>query len=183
MHGMIFAELKKYVDTRLGHKAWENLLAEAGMGGRIFLAVATYADAEALTIVTTASRLTKKEPAVILEDFGEFITPDLMKMYGALARPEWKTLEFLENIEGTIHRVVRIRNKGATPPQIRCARTAPMEVTISYGSARKLCALAKGLVYGVARHFGEDIKIAEPRCMLRGAPSCTLVVQLQNQPA
>jgi hypothetical protein len=35
MHGVIFAELRKYVDTKLGRDVWDDLLKEAGLGGVI----------------------------------------------------------------------------------------------------------------------------------------------------
>jgi hypothetical protein len=33
MHGVIFVELRKYVDTKLGRDVWDDLLKEAGLGG------------------------------------------------------------------------------------------------------------------------------------------------------
>jgi len=78
-------------------------------------------------------------------DFGEFIAPDLMATYPRLIRPEWRTLDVLVNAEQTVHKVVRLRNPGARPPLLRCARTTPEEVVITYASPRRLCALARGL--------------------------------------
>lgn len=178
MHGTIFAELKKYVEARLGGDAWAALQQEAGLVGRVYLPIETYEDTDAYALVGAASRITRKPAGEILQDFGEFITPDLMDLYGALAKPEWTTLEFLENIEETIHRVVRRRSPGATPPNIRCARTSPTEVTITYTSARKMCALAKGLINGVARHYHQRVELLEPTCMVKGAPQCLIVVRL-----
>jgi hypothetical protein len=145
----------------------------------MFLTVESYPDEEAVRLVAAAARVTRKDAAAILEDFGEFITPDLMSMYGGMAHPDWRTLEFLENTETTIHRVVRARDGKASPPEIRCTRTSPREVMIIYGSARRLCALARGLVRGVAQHYGEKVRISEPDCMSRGAARCKLVVRLE----
>ena len=179
MHGLIFVQLKKYCDARLGAAAWDSLRLEAGMPGRDFLAAESYADGDALALITAACRITRQEPAAVLEDFGAFMTPDLMKLYGALAPRTWRTLDFLEHLEDTIHRVVRQRMPGATPPALQCARTADGEVTITYTSPRKLCALARGLAHGVAGHFNEQVRIHEPSCMLRGASSCQLIVRRQ----
>jgi predicted hydrocarbon binding protein len=179
MHGMIFGELKKYVEARLDASAWTTLQREAGIGAKLYLAVESYPDDEMVQLVVTASRITGKSADVLLEDFGEFITPDLLKLYGGLVKPGTRTLEFLEQVEGTIHRVVRTRSPNATPAHIRAVRSSATELVVHYGSKRKLCALARGLVRGIAQHYGDDIRIEEPECMHTGAAACRLVVRLQ----
>lgn len=183
MHGIIFAELKKYVDHKLGGEAWHSLLREAGMEGRLFLPVHEYPDAEAVTLVKAASRITGLPADAILQDFGEFITPDLLKMYGALLDKSWKTLDVIEHTEETIHRVVRSRNPGARPPQLRCERASDYEVVIVYTSARRMCGVAKGIVRGLAKHFGETVALEESSCMHQGARECRISVMRIDRPA
>jgi hypothetical protein len=113
----------------------------------------------------------------ILEDFGEFMAPDLMAMYRRLIRPEWRTLDVLVNTEQAIHQVVRPRNPLAWPPPLRCARPTPEEAVIAYTSPRRLCALARGIIRGIARHYRERVEIAEATCMHRGAAPCVLSVR------
>jgi hypothetical protein len=180
MHGLIFAELKKYAETRLGANAWSALLKEAGLSGKLYLTVESYPDSDVLALVGAATRITGGQAATILEDFGEFITPDLMAMYAAFIPKEWGTLEFLENVERTIHRTVRMRNPGAEPPKIHARRSQPNQVTITYSSARRLCALARGLVRGVAKHYGQKVAVDEPECMMTGAAECTIRVTGQS---
>jgi len=178
MHGIIFSELKKYVDTRFGGDTWNNLLKESGIGSKLYMPIQEYPDEEAVALVSAASKMTGKSIPTILEDFGEFIVPDLMKMYWALIKPEWKTLDFIENTEETIHKVVRIKNPGANPPKIKCHRPSPDEVIITYNSPRRMCALVKGIVKGAAKFFNEQILVAETNCMLKGDSSCKISVKL-----
>ena len=119
MHGLIYAELEKYVETNYGQEAWLAILAEAGLGDKAYVPLGAYPDEESLAIVGAASKLTDTPAEAILEDFGEFIAPDLIETYKALVRPEWKTLDFLRNTEETIHRVVRRQNQGAEPPRLK----------------------------------------------------------------
>jgi len=177
VHGIIFAELKRYVEARMGVGAWAMLLDEAGLHGQIYLSIRSYDDGDALRLINAAARITEHQVAEILEDFGEFITPSLLNMFGGMMKPEWRTLDFLERVEENIHRVVRMRNPGASPPQISYQRRSKEELVIHYSSQRKLCALARGLIHGVAQHYGEEIRLFEQSCMLRGAPNCTLVVR------
>src|SRR5262249_34163774 len=90
--------------------------------------------------------------------------------------PEWKTLDLLENTEKLIHTAVRVGNPGARPPVLSCVRSTLDELQIVYSSERQLCRVAKGIVKGVARHYGETVHITDDACMLRGDPFCALQV-------
>jgi predicted hydrocarbon binding protein len=41
-----------------------------------------------------------------------------------------------------------------------------------------MCAVAKGIVRGVAKHHGESVTITEAECMLTGGKECRLAVRL-----
>ncbi len=161
MHGIIHAELKKYVETKYNAEAWRAVLNEAGLGNKIYMAVSTYEDAEAVAIVKAASKLTGVPPLEILEDFGEFIAPDLLDMYKSLIDPSWKTADLFTNVEDTIHTVVRMKNPGATPPQLKFKRVGPNELHFHYDSPRQMSSVAKGIMKGVAKHYGETLSIQE----------------------
>jgi predicted hydrocarbon binding protein len=74
---------------------------------------------------------------------------------------------------------VRLRNPGARPPELQVERTAKDALRISYRSARRMCGIARGIVLGLAGHFGERVRIEEPSCMLRGADRCEIDVALE----
>lgn len=178
MHGIIFSELKKYVDTKFGGDTWTTLLNGAGIGPKLYMNIQEYPDAEAVAIVTTASKATGAPVAGILEDFGDFIAADLLAMYRTLVRPEWKTLELLENVEDTIHTVVRARHPGAKPAQISCKRVTPNEVIVTYTSNRKMCPVARGIIKGLGRHYEQRLNVTETTCQHKGAPSCQMTVKV-----
>ncbi len=178
MHGLILAELKKFVDTRLGGDTWKSVLKEAGLGVKVYMPTQVYPDTEVAAIVGAASRLSGLPAVAVLEQFGEFIVPDLVAVYGAYVRPEWKTLDLILNTEETIHRVVRTRDPGALPPELRVSRVSGDEVAIEYSSARKLCAIARGIVKGVAAHYRETVSLSEPQCMWRGDAHCKINVRV-----
>lgn len=179
MHGVIFEELKGFVSSTLGDEAWTALLVSAGMEGRTFDQLQAYADADALTLVTTASEITGKSVPDLLQAFGEYIAADLLAMSQSLRSPDWKTLDVLENTERSIHSVVRLDNPGASPPELKAVRTKPNEVTVNYSSSRMMCPLAKGICLGIAAYFNEEIQIEEPSCMHRGDDTCSIVVALR----
>lgn len=178
MHGVILSELQKFIDGRHGSLAWPAILRDAGLGTRLYSPFQTYPDAEVIAIVAAASKATGRPAGLLLEDFGEFVAPDLIALYRALIKPEWRTLDLLEHTESTIHRVVRARTQDAKPPELKVARIREHEVVINYASGRKLCAVAKGIVRGIAKHYGERISLNDTACMQRGAPQCTISVRV-----
>src|SRR5689334_23079220 len=99
MHGMVLNELRGFAEAAFGAGGWKTLLDQAKLGGRIYLPIEEYPDEEALALVATASRLSGKPVGDLLEAFGEFIVPGLLKMYGALIQPSWNTLDIIEHTE------------------------------------------------------------------------------------
>lgn len=180
MHGIIFTALKKYVKTRLGDGAWDHLRETAGLGGRLYLPVQPYPDEEILALVSAASSITGIPVHDLLEDYGQFIVPDLLAIYRGILRPEWRTLDLIDHVENTIHRVVRLSNPGATPPELRCTRVGTDHIVIRYDSPRRLCSVGKGLVRGIAAHYGDAIVLDETFCMLRGDSYCNIAVTVSK---
>jgi hypothetical protein len=175
MHGIIFAEFKKFVHARLGPGSWEQIRQRAGIARLSNLASEVYPDEELVALVSAAADLSGVPAPTLLEQFGEFIVPDLLKVYGGFVDRRWTALDLLANTELVIHRAVRLRNPRATPPELRVDRTSPSEVIITYTSPRRLCSVAKGIMRGVARHYKENLAIVETTCMHAGAGACTLV--------
>lgn len=178
MHGLIFSELRKFAEAKLGAGAWKTLTESAGLGRPSYLSTQVYPDADVVALVAAASSTTGLEPNALLESFGEFIAPDLLAMFRALVDPKWRTLDVIDHTEATIHKVVRTGHPGAQPPELETTRNSDTEVTIVYKSKRKLCSIAKGICRGVAAHYAEPIEIDEPTCMLRGGSQCTIVVRV-----
>ncbi len=179
MLGFIFKEIEEYVKSNLGVGAWTQILTDAGLGDRKkFLNGLYYPDEELISIVVSTASVSGSPVAHVLKEFGRFLGGHLFTAYKPLIHPDWRTLEFLENVEETIHGVVRARNKKATPPQLICHRVASREVLVNYRSERKLCQLAQGMILGVAGHYGERIQLLEETCMHRNDESCKIWVAL-----
>jgi predicted hydrocarbon binding protein len=177
MHGLIFVQLKKYASKHLGPEAWDEVLDKAALSGRMYLPVQQYPDDEFSALVRSLSLRTGGDADALLEDLGAFMAPELMRMYGSLLQRSWTTLDVIEHTEDTVYRVLRARNQAVRSPELRAERVAPDEVIVTYDSARRLCGFAKGIVRGLARHFGENVTLDEPSCMRRGDAACRLHVR------
>lgn len=180
MHGMIFGELKKYVDTNLGGDSWATLLDQAGLANRVYIPVKEYPDKEAAQLVVTASEITGIEISDLLKSFGVFMVPDLLLLFRRQIQADWDLMDLYTQIEDTIHKVVRLRSPGAKPPQLRVERKSSDEVIIYYSSPRRMCSLGVGLIQGIAETFDNPVTINESTCMHRGDARCTISVRLKN---
>jgi len=176
MHGIIFGELKKMVDLKFGGDSWSDVLKLAELPGKIYMPVSEYPDSEARTLMFAVAKKIGMAPAAFLEEFGEFIVPDLIALYRQMIKPEWRTLDVVENTEETIHRVVRRQNPGARPPALHTHREGN-ELLITYASPRQMCGIAIGIVRGLARYYDETVAVEELSCMAKGAGACRILVR------
>jgi Haem-NO-binding len=183
MHGIVLTGLQRYVGSTLGTAAWGAIVDEAGLDRQSYLATEEYPDGEVVALIGAASRRASMPVPELVAGFGEFITPLLLTTYRAFIKPQWDTLDLLEHVEATIHSVVRQRTPGARPPVLTMTRTGADEVTLVYGSPRKLCALAKGIARGIANHYRQRLTITDLACMHQGDPFCRIAFRVVPDPA
>jgi len=177
VHGIVFEQLREYVWRTQGAQTWTTLTAEAAPGRRFYAPDATYPDEELEALVAAACRKTGATKAQLLEDFGRFMAPMLFELYRPLISTEWTLLDFLEHVEETIHRVVRLDDPTAAPPRLRVDRPEDDRVLIHYDSSRNMCELAKGIVVGLQAQYSEELAVTDLKCMKRGDPECTIEVR------
>lgn len=180
MLGFFFIELKQYITSKKNDAAWNAVLDKAGLSGKTYLNGLDYPDKEMVKLVVSEASMAGTPVGHVLREFGRFLGGDLFTAYRPLIDTSWKTLDFLEHVEETIHKVVRARNRKAEPPRLVVNRITEREVMIDYRSKRKFCQLAQGIVLGVADHYGEKIELVEESCMHRGDPSCKIWVALEK---
>jgi len=155
VHGSIFFLLKKYINAKFAAGTWDNLIKLSGATGEYEL-THNYPLHEIGSIVAAASQLTGISPHEIQERFGQYLVPDLFKLYGEFLRPEWKTFDVLMFTESVMHGAVRRLNSTANPPVLNVTKVNSKLLIIDYYSQRKMSALAIGIIKGIAKHFGES---------------------------
>ena len=88
---------------------------------------------------------------------------------------------FVVALNDIIHPEVRKLYPGADVPTFGIGRSAPHSVVLRYGSPRRMCALAEGLIEGAAAQFGQHVTIAQTDCMLRNDELCTIEVHVDDR--
>lgn len=185
MHGLIVNQLRNYTVARYGRPAWIEALraSEVPLPDGPPPLDHIYPDEVAIALVVTLAKLSKTEIRALLEDFGAYLAPVLLRVYEPIIDPAWRTLDVVEHVEERIHTAVRMRDPTAGPPYLTANRRSPTEVDVVYTSARRLCALGEGIVRGLAEHFGEQVVVTQTECMHRGDDRCLIQVQQEPRPA
>ena len=177
MHGLIFFYIRKFAEScgqgAAGLAVGSSVATSAGR----YLPSGVYPDAEAVELLQSIADSTGLPLRGVLERFGRFLAPHLVKVAGRHVDPAWRTLDLIEHTEAIIHEMVRSTNPGAQPPVLDTVRPSPAEVHLVYSSRRQLCPLAVGLMHGIAEHYHEKIDVEEPSCMERGDPFCSFVIR------
>jgi hypothetical protein len=179
MKGIIFNLLEEVVTEELGEEAWEQLLDAAEVEGA-YTSLGSYPDQEFVALLQALPSHAGMAPNDLLHWFGRASIPLLAQRYPVFFEGHDSTRSLLHALNDIIHPEVRKLYPGAEVPifdlePVTGQKRSDQVVTLGYRSARRLCALAEGFVQGVADHFGEQVTIEQPRCMLRGDERCALV--------
>jgi hypothetical protein len=177
VHGIVMNQFRQFALERMGREGWREAADAAGVEHEVFEIGRIYPDEALGTLVAETARRTGEAAPALVEEFGVFIAPALLRVYEMLVDPAWRTLDVIEHTEQVIHTVVRAKMPGAAPPLLDARRTAPDTVVIDYRSPRRLCSLARGIARGMALHFGETVEIDESECMHAGDPRCLITVR------
>lgn len=178
MYGVIFTFLKEYVTERHGGNAtWQALLKANGHGYKMYFPVQDYPDEEIVAIANTAASALGLPLTAVLEDFGTYVGPRLMSFYPMYLQGKANnTFQLIEHAGANIHDAIHRHNPERKPPQLSGVRESDNVLVIHYRSHRKMCPVVRGIVRGLAQHFGENLDINETQCMYHGASECVMRV-------
>jgi predicted hydrocarbon binding protein len=183
LEGIVFLGLRKFVRERLGGPTWRAVQSGAGLADRIYMPLQKYPAEELVDILAVIADETDATVASVLEDYGEFIAPDLLRTYATIIDPRWKLLDIVERSHGILGQAVLLRKTSdALSTSIRGLRVSDREASLTYASPQRLCAMVRGALRGIAGHVGEAVVIGELRCMLRGHRQCEIRVRTASAP-
>jgi predicted hydrocarbon binding protein len=134
-------------------------------------------DVQAMAAIAVVANAERRPVAAVLESYGRFFVRWAEPEYPTAFQPP-NARAFLRDME-RVHAVARRVSPGAEPPDIRVEEPAEGRLVLVYASPRGLCALARGMIRGVAEHYGEVVTIEETTCMSEGAPTCRFDVRFR----
>jgi hypothetical protein len=176
--GIVYNLLEECVSREYGEDTWDDLLGSAGVDG-VYTSLGSYPDEDLFALVAAASNGLGEPADSIIRWFGRSAMPLLAGRYPRFFEPHADTRAFVLTLNGIIHPEVRKLYPGADVPVFSFDSSSDDVLVMGYQSNRKLCAFAEGLLEGAAVHYGEEITIEQPRCMLRGDERCVLEISLR----
>lgn len=159
MHGSIFVLLKRFVESRYDYSTWINLAEQAGIGHVAYQMQQMYPTKEIFALLQAASRQTGTSIYELMEQFGEFIVPDLLLIYKKYLQPEWRTYDLLLNTEQAMHGAVRRQESQANPPMLLVTKKGTRQLIVDYHSKRRMAGVAIGIIKGIATYFEESERV------------------------
>jgi Haem-NO-binding len=178
--GIMFDLLEATVSSTYGAHTWDDLLETTGLAG-VYTSLGNYADEELVALIGALAGRTGQTDQAALRWFGRNAMPMLAAAYPEFFVGQDDIRTFVVALNDIIHPEVRKLYPGADVPTFGIGRSAPDSVVLRYGSPRRMCALAEGLIEGAAAQFGQHVTIAQTDCMLRNDELCTIEVHVDDR--
>lgn len=178
MEGIILLGLHRYVCEVLGEPVWQKVQALPGLSNRIYLPLQRYPEYELQNLVRLISNETHLSASRLLEDFGEHLMPEMIRMYGPMIDSNWKLMDVLDNLIVVFQRIGRVKKSALELQAIMSgSRLSNSDGVLLYSGPEGLCSLIKGMVRGFAAQRNEIAAISEGKCMREGHSACELRVR------
>ncbi|MBI3894507.1 MAG: heme NO-binding domain-containing protein [Acidobacteria bacterium] len=179
MKGIVFNLLEEVIRREHGEETWDALLEATRLEGA-YTSLGNYPDQDLAKFVGAASVALKMPAEEITRWYGRRALPLFAERYPQFFAAHKSARPFLLTLNSIIHPEVRKIYPGADVPDFQFDTSSKEVLVMDYGSKRKLCMFAEGLIEGAAEYFGEAVKIEQPKCMHRGDEKCVLRISLQK---
>lgn len=170
MNGTFFVLMRRLVVSDSGPEAWLHLLREAKLDHCVFTADNSYPEAYAAALVDTAAAAAGVTRAELLEAFGRFAAPELLREHPEFVQPGWNVLECIERTANAAQALM-------AGTDLVAAHLPDGELVITMTMPADLCALAQGVLLGLGDHYGEIVDVSQTGCCTKGDPGCTFAVR------
>lgn len=173
MKGIIFNLVEEVVGQAYGAATWDALLEAAQVEGS-YTSLGSYPDDELYRLVGAAAGILDLSHEEVVRQVGEHALPLLATRYPAFFEGHSSAQSFLFTLNDIIHPEVRKLYPGADVPDFDFETPRPNVLLLGYRSERQLCALAEGFIFGAATHFGQQVSLDQPSCLIRGDERCVI---------
>jgi hypothetical protein len=160
MRGVIFTEFMDLVEEKFGPEVLDEVLETSELEhGGAYTSVGDYDHKEILRMVGQLSRISGAAPGALVKAFGMFLLDRFSQTHARYFVGIRSSFEFLPLVETHIHRELEKLYPDAKTPTLRCERTGPEQMTVTYLSKRPFADLAEGMILSAANVFGERIQL------------------------
>ena len=180
MYGLVNRALEELIRKEHGDAMWERIKADAGVDVEVFIRMDQYPDELTYKLVESASRALQTSAESLLHAFGQHWTLYTGREgYGALLSDAGSTLQdVLANLDD-LHTRVGLMYPQLRPPSFRCTDVAPDRLVLHYYSSRSgLTPMVIGLVEGLGKRFGQQLRITPQLNRTQGDDHDSFLVEI-----
>lgn len=178
MEGIILLGLRRYVCEVFGEPVWRRVQSRTGLTDRIYLPLQRYPDHEIHELVGAVSKEIGLGSGSLLEDFGQHLMPEMIRMYSPLIDSDWNLIDMISNTNILFQRLSKVKKSTAGLNDIfDGSRLSNSEGMLLYSGPKDLCFLVKGMLRGFALYRNEIAAISELKCMGLGGTQCEMRVR------
>lgn len=178
VRGVMFNLLEQFVLESWGADAYEGIVDRCGPASDgPFVSVLEYPDGVFFTQVEATAGQLGTSLSRTLEAFGRWCAPVLVSRYPGAVDGHRDAHACILALPQFLHLEIRKLAPETGPPPLKCDGEAP-QASVTFVAARGLCALVRGLLHGLAKHFGEAVAFEHDTCNARGAAVCRLSLAL-----
>jgi hypothetical protein len=162
MKGTIVKCLEELITTQFGKEKWEAILEGAGMSAStVIWPLSDIPDTQVLKLVEAACDNLDISPAEAADAFGDYwVNVYSQKMYPLYYARSQTARDFLLDMDN-VHGEMTRRMERARPPRFDYEWEDDRTLIIHYKSDRGLLDFAVGLVKGVGRYYGENLRVSK----------------------
>jgi len=159
MRGLVFTELFELIEEKFGYDFLDAVIDASKINNDgAYTATGNYPFDELLSLVLSLSEKSSIPIPDLLELFGEALFSKLIQTFPHLVK-DIGLIDFIENVETYIHVEVKKLYPNAELPSFEIIYKDKDKIEFNYISEKKLQHLAKGLLVGASKHFGNPINI------------------------
>lgn len=157
---MIFTEFLEMVEEKFSLAMVDKIINDAALpSGGIYTAVGNYPHTEIVTLAINLSRESKIPLPDLLYTYGERLFETFAIKYDHFLCGARSAFDFLEMLESYVHLEVKKLYPEAELPTFETKRQNNGSLHMIYRSHRSMGDVARGLMSGCFRYFGENVDI------------------------
>lgn len=162
MKGVIADAIACMVTEKFGRDTWRKILEEAGFRKfTTFLATQNVEEKDLQRLLETLCRVLGIDKQQAADAFGEYwVSCYAQRVYPAHFLGCRDARSFILKLD-SIHAKATEELEGARPPRFSYRWEGKNELVIEYRSPRGMIDFAVGLLKGVGKHFGEELKVTK----------------------
>lgn len=178
MYGMVNNAFRQYVIDRDGERAWNEIVAQAGLETAEFGAMMAYDDSVTLSIVGTMVSQSGRDTEELLRDVGKsWVAFAKSTPFAGLLAMAGRDFETLVGNLDDMHAKIKASLSTIRPPSFACKRRDDGLLEITYHSEREgLFPFVEGIFEGLAANFGEEVEIVDFQPQSPSSATWTLAV-------